>query len=190
MLDFNNAEPQREGGVIPDGTIATVHMKIKPGNAGEGGWLKRSKNGESQALDAEFTIVSGPHAKRKFWTLFTLEGITDGQKKAGEISASKLRGILESARGIRPDDESDAAKAARRPSGYGDFDDLRFIAKIAVEKGKDGFKDKNTLDIAITPDKKDWQKVEQVKTGTSSAAPGTTAAQTAAAPISKPSWAS
>jgi hypothetical protein len=188
--DFNNAEPQREGGLIPDGTIATVHLTIKPGSAGEGGWLKRSKNGESQALDAEFTVVNGPFAKRKFWTLFTLEGITDGQKKAGDISASKLRAILESARGIRPDDESDTAKAARRIDSYGDLDGLRFIAKIGVEKAKEGsgFKDKNTLDLAVTPDKKDWQKVEQVAKPAQAAAPA--GANGAAPAIAKPAWAS
>jgi hypothetical protein len=190
MMDFNNAEPQREGGVIPDGTIATLHMIVRPGNAGEGGWLKRSKNGDSMAMDAEFVLVDGPFAKRKFWTLFTLDGVTDGQKKAGEISASKLRGILESARGIRPDDESDAAKQARRVQSYGDFDGVRFIGKIAVEKGKEGFKDKNTLDIAITPDRKDWKKVEQVAKSTTAmngAAPTSAAANAGA--VSKPQWA-
>jgi hypothetical protein len=108
--DFNGAEQQREGGLIADGTVAVVHLTIRPGNAGEGGWLKRSKGGDSQALDCEFTVVDGPFAKRKFWSLFTVEGTTEGHAKAAEISASRLRGILESAKGIRPDDESDAAK--------------------------------------------------------------------------------
>src|SRR4051812_2789195 len=109
-MDFNNAPEQREGGTIPDGTVAVVHLTVRPGNSGEGGWLKRSKAGDSEAMDCEFTIVEGPHAKRKFWSLFTVEGTTEGHAKAAEISASRLRGILESAKGIRPDDESEAAK--------------------------------------------------------------------------------
>lgn len=185
--DFNNADAQREGGVIPDGTIAVVHMTVRPGNAGEGGWLKRSKSGDSQALDCEFTIVEGQFAKRKFWSLFTVEGTTDGHAKAAEISASRLRGILESARGIRPDDESDAAKNARRVTSWGDFDGIRFVAKIGVEKGKDGYKDKNTLDIAVTPDRKAWVKVEQVAKQ-ATLAPSIAAAATPAA--AKPAWAS
>jgi hypothetical protein len=112
-FDFNGAEQQREGGLIADGTIAVVHLTVRPGNAGEGGWLKRSKDGSSQALDCEFTVVDGPSAKRKFWSLFTVEGTTEGHAKAADISASRLRGILESAKGIRPDDESEAAKAGR-----------------------------------------------------------------------------
>ncbi len=190
--DFNGAEQQREGGLIPDGTVAVVHLTIRPGNAGEGGWLKRSKDGGSQALDCEFTVVDGPSAKRKFWSLFTVEGTTDGHAKAADISASRLRGILESAKGIRPDDETDTAKNGRRVSSWGDFDGLRFVAKIGIEKAKEGsgFKDKNTLDAAVTPDRKAWVKVEQVKSAASpSVAPSLAAATNAAGASGKPAWA-
>lgn len=194
-FDFNNAETQREGGLIADGTIAAVHLTIRPGNSGEGGWLKRSKEGGSQALDCEFTVVDGPFAKRKFWSLFTVEGTTEGHAKAGEISASRLRGILESAKGIRPDDESDTAKNGRRVSSWGDFDGLRFVAKIGIETAKpgSGYKDKNTLDAAVTPDRKAWVKVEQVKTSSPSSpsvAPSLAAATSAAVASGKPAWAS
>lgn len=189
-MDFNNAEAQREvGGLIDDGTIAVVHLTVKPGNAGEGGWLKRSKAGDSQALDCEFTVVDGNFAKRKFWSLFTVEGTTEGHAKAAEISASRLRGILESARGINPTDESDTAKNGRRVTSWGDFDGVRFIAKIGIEKGTNGYKDKNTLVAAVTPDRRDWHKVEQVAkttTASPSIAPG---AMAATATVSKPSWA-
>lgn len=192
--DFNGAEQQREGGLIADGTIAAVHLTIRPGNSGEGGWLKRSKDGSSQALDCEFTVVDGPFAKRKFWSLFTVEGTTEGHAKAADISASRLRGILESAKGIRPDDETDAAKAGRRVNSWGDFDGLRFVAKIGIETAKpgSGFKDKNTLDAAITPDRKTWVKVEQVAKAAGTFQPvGVAAAAVAAqaAPAGKPAWA-
>ena len=189
--DFNTAETQREGGLIPDGTIAVVHLTVRPGNSGEGGWLKRSKGGDSQAMDCEFTVVDGPFAKRKFWSLFTVEGTTEGHIKAGEISASRLRGILESAKGIRPDDETDAAKNGRRVNSWGDFDGLRFVAKIGIETAKpgSGFKDKNTLDAAITPDRKTWLKVEQVAKAPS-VAPSLAAATQAAIASGKPAWAS
>jgi hypothetical protein len=190
--DFNGASEQREGGLIADGTVAVVHMTIRPGNAGEGGWLKRSKAGDSAALDCEFTVVDGPFAKRKFWSLFTVEGTTEGHAKAADISGSRLRGILESARGIRPDDESDTAKNARRVTSYGDFDGIRFVAKIGVEKGKDGYKDKNTLDAAVTPDRKAWVKVDQVtkQGGFQQVAAPIAAAANQAATAGKPSWAS
>lgn len=193
MMDFNNAPQQREGGLIPDNTIAVVQMNVRPGSVGEGGWLKRSKDGSSNAIDAEFTVVEGPNAKRKFWKLFTVEGSSEGHAKAAEISASQLRGILESARGIRPDDESDTAKSARRLNSWGDLDGLRFVAKIGIEKGKDGYKDKNTLYAAITPDRKDWMKVEQVAQQSTFQPIGNAAANVAAQAqkpaTGKPSWA-
>jgi hypothetical protein len=193
--DFNTASEQRTNDLIPDGTIATVHMTIRPGNAGEGGWLKRSKAGDSEALDCEFTVVDGPFAKRKFWSLFTIEGTTEGQKKAGEISGARLRAILESVHGIRPDDESPNASAKRRVNSWGDFDGLRFVAKVGVDKGKDGYKDKNGLAAVITPDRKDWSKVEQVKQGgmtqigVAASNVAQAAAQAASTNSGKPSWA-
>jgi hypothetical protein len=90
MADFNTAGPQRSFDVIPAGTIATLHLTVRPGNAGEGGWLRRSKDGDSEGLDLEFTVVDGPFAKRKFWSLLTLFGTKPNHAIAGEISASRL----------------------------------------------------------------------------------------------------
>lgn len=193
-MDFNNAPEQKEGGLIPNGTIAPVHLTVRPGNAGEGGWLKRSKDGGSMALDCEFTVIEGSFAKRKFWGLFTVSGTTEGHEKAGEISASRLRGILESARGIKPEDESETAKLARRVNSWGDFNGLRFLAKIGVKIGTGDFKgkDKNRLDFAVTPDRQSWRKVEQVAQPQGTFTPVGQAAQTVAAQAGaskKPSWA-
>ena len=170
-IDFNNAEAQRDGGLIPEGTITPVHMTVRPGNAGEGGWLKRSKAGDSMALDVEFTVVEGPFAKRKFWGLFTLEGTTEGHQKAADISASRMRAILESARGIRPDDESETAKAGRRMNSAGRFRRASLHCQDRIEKAKEGtnFKGQERPQAAVTPDRKAWVKVEQVKTATPAA---------------------
>jgi hypothetical protein len=64
--------------VIPADTIATLHLKVKPGGAGEGGLLTRSKAGDSEALDCEFIVVDGDFKGRKFWTLLTVTGTTEG----------------------------------------------------------------------------------------------------------------
>src|SRR5436190_23543391 len=109
-FDFNQATEQRTFDVIPDGTVAVVQLNIRPGDAGEGGILKRSKTGEAEGLDCEFIVVEGPHAKRKFFGFMILSGTTDGHQKAADITKSRLRAILESARGIKPTDVSEAAK--------------------------------------------------------------------------------
>lgn len=193
-MDFNGATEQRSNELIPDGVIVACHLTIRPGNAGEGGWLKRSKAGDSMALDCEFTVTEGPHAKRKFWSLFTMEGTTEGHQKAADISASRIRAILESAYNIRPDDESDAAKSKRRIGSWADLDGIRFVAKVGIEKGKDGYKDKNSLAEVITPDRKQWAKVEQVAKQQGFQQVGVAASNVAHAAAAgntsnKPSWA-
>jgi hypothetical protein len=153
-------------------------------------------------LDCEFVLVDGPYSRRKFWTNLVLEGTTAGHAQAVEISRGVLRGILESARGIRPDDMSDQARA-RRTADLKDFDNIVFVARIGVEKGKpkndgsgENYADKNVIAGVITPDKKDWRSVEQPPPfngggAGAAASPASPAAPTTPAPgVEKPSWAS
>lgn len=189
-MDFNSAGEQRTGDLIPDGTIATVHMTIRPGSAGEGGWCKRSKTGEALMLDLEFTVVDGAHAKRKLWENWLVDGQTDGQKTARDISFSRIRAALESVHGVKPDDESDQAKAKRRIASYGDLDGLRFPIKIGVEKGKENYPDRNIIREIVTPDRKAWTKPEQVARQQSMPAPAAAAAaQNSGAKAGRPAWA-
>src|SRR5262249_6200596 len=141
--------------------IATVQMRVLGGNAGEDGMLTRSSDGGSEFLNCEFAIIGGPHAKRKFWDRYLLVGTTDGYAKAIEISRGKLKGILDSAFDLDPDDKSPEART-RRTVALKDFDGLNFLAKVGIEKGKpknDGsmWPDKNVLATAITRDGKDWK---------------------------------
>jgi hypothetical protein len=184
--DFNDADTQRNFDVIPDGTIAALRMIVRRGGAGEGGWLRRSKDGKSEALDCEFVLLDGPFAKRKVWSLFTVAGSTPGHAEAAKISAGKLRAILESARGIKPDDTSDAAKEARRIGSYGDLNGLSFIARIGVEPPQNGYKAKNRLDHVVTPDEKAWHPVTQEPAAAPSAAPAKPASTPAK--INRPAW--
>lgn len=191
MLDFNDADSQRSTDLIPDGTLVTVHMTVRPGNAGQDGWLKRSKSGESEALDCEFVVLEGPYAKRKFWTLMTMNGTTEGQQKAAEISRARLRAILEAVRGIKPSDESPQATEARRISSLGDFDGMRFMCKVRIEKGGEGYKDRNAIGDVITPDRQAWQRTEQLPRQASLPNAAVAAqANAAQAAQGKPSWAS
>jgi hypothetical protein len=205
MYDYSEAPSQRDD-LIPHGTTATLQLAIRPGGAGEGGLLRRSQDGACEMLDCEFIIVDGQFAKRKLWELLVLSGTTEGHAKAADISRGKLRAILESARGIKPDDASPQARAARN-ANLSDFDGMRFIGKIGIEKGKDkgngagNYPDRNVLLAVVTPGRKDWRAVEQTPPppkspdATSNAtAPAPAATSNAAAPaseaISKPAWAS
>ena len=186
IVDLNQAGPQKSFDVMPAGTVATLRLTVRPGQAGDGGWLRRSKDGQSEALDCEFVVLNGEFAKRKFWGLFTLSGTSEGHAEAARISEARLRAILESARGVRPDDKSEAARKARQVTSYGDFDGLVFIGKLGVDPAKNGYPAKNTLLEAITPDRPDWHSVEQAP----KAAAGATTTKPVSAPaIERPQWA-
>jgi len=187
-FDFNDAETQRNLDVIPDGTIASIRMTIRPGSVGDDGWLCRSKDGKSESLDCELVVLEGPFIRRKFWDRLTVDGTSQGHAVAAKISESKLRAILESARGIRPDDKSETAKQARRIGSYGDLNGLAFIARIGVDPPQNGYKAKNRLDHVVTPDEKAWHPVTQDPAAPPSAAPAKPASTPAK--INRPEWAS
>ena len=184
MTDFNNAGAQQD--VIPEGTIVVAQMNLRPGNAGEEGLLKRSKDGQAEGLDVEFVIVEGEYAKRKFWSYMTLSGTTDGHAQAADITNRTLRAILESAKGIKPEDVSEAAKKARIVD-YADFDGMRFMCKLGVEPAKGGYRAKNILPPGgvITPDRKEWHPIEQQP----KSAGAKKGADNTPVPITKPAWA-
>ena len=199
MQDFNAASAQRSFDLIPAGTVVDVHMTLRPGGAGDDGWLKRSKDGRSEALDAELTVIDGEYAHRKLWSLMTVKGETQGHADAATITGARVRAILESARGIRPDDMSDEATKGRCIPDFGGLDGLRFVAKIGIEKPRNGdegrYQPKNCLLEVITPDRAAWHQILQVTQATqakspkpaAAAKPGTAAPAVAA--IDKPVWA-
>jgi hypothetical protein len=153
-LDFNDAGPQQSFEVIPNATICMLQMHIRPGN--DGGWLTPSKDGNSKHLNCEFVVVDGEHAKKKLWSRLTVEGVNHAQ--AIRISNATLRAILESARNITPNDNSPEAVAARRTTGWNDFDGVQFVARLGMEPPKNGYKAKNTIDEVLTPDRQGWRK--------------------------------
>jgi hypothetical protein len=193
MFDYSEAQSQREIDLIPHGTIAILQLTLRPGGVGEDGMLKRSQDGLCEMLDLEFTVVGGEFTRRKFWERFVLDGTTDGHKTATKISRGKLRDILDSALGIKPDDVSREARAARTVK-LADFDGIRFMGKIGVKRGnkkgngEGNYSDSNYLLTVVTPDRKDWRAVEQTpRSPQVSNAPGN--APTASMAVPRPTWA-
>ena len=169
-FDMNDAEPQKSGELIQDGTFAKVTMTLRPGGTdGQGeidrGLLKASATPGSDVLmlDAEFTLVEGPQARRKFWQMFTVAGgklDEQGQSIGWKISKSSLRAMIDSALGLDPHDMSEAAKAKRILRGLGDLNGITFVAKIKVEASDDPrYAPSNKLDRVVVPNEPEWRKV-------------------------------
>ena len=154
--DYNDA--QSNPNLIPKGTLAKVRLTIRPGGFDDpsqgwtGGYATRGSTG-AVYLNGEFTVLEGPYAKRKIFTLIGLYS-PKGPEWAG-MGRSFLRGMLTSARGISDKDVSPQAQGARRIGGFADLDGLEFVAKI--EHGTDaGGETKNEIRMAVTPDHRDY----------------------------------
>lgn len=158
FFDFNTAEPQASGELIPAKTLVKVISAIRSGGGGDDLYLTISDSG-FEYLNFEFTIISSPMAKRKIFQNVGVGGTTDGHAKAAEISRSLIRAMLESARGVDPKDVTDKANAARRIQSWADLDQMEFAIEVGIEKGKGGYEDRNKIQRVLTPDHPQYQNV-------------------------------
>jgi len=152
--DFNDAEQQQSFDLIPKGTVAKVRMTLKPGGYDDhsqgwvGGYATQSFETGSIFLAAEFVVLEGEFAKRKLWSNIGLQ--SPKGPAWGNMGRTFVRAALNSARNVRPDDNTPQAAAARRIQGFHELDGLEFVARIDVEK--DGRGDaKNVVKMAVEP---------------------------------------
>ncbi len=154
--DFNDAK--QASNIIPKGTIAKVRMTLRPGGFDDptqgwtGGYAKRGTTG-SVYLDVEYTVLEGPYAKRKIWSMIGLYS-PKGPDWAN-MGRSFIRSLLNSARGLSDKDNSPEAQNARRISGFADLDGIEFVARVDVGTDTNG-DEKNDIRTAVTKDHKDY----------------------------------
>lgn len=157
--DYNDA--QQNAALIPKGTLAKVGLTIRPGGFDDpsqgwtGGYATRGASG-AVYINGEFTILEGPYARRKIFTLIGLYS-PKGPDWAN-MGRSFVRGMLNSARGISDKDSSPQAQAARRIAGFADLDGIEFVARIDVGTDANG-EAKNEIRSAVTPDHKGYAAV-------------------------------
>lgn len=145
MFDLNSAETGgggQGGGLIPENTVARAILSVRPGGAGEGGWLKQGPKG--LMIDTEWTITEGPYAKRKVWKYMSLS------ESAAPITMRQLRAAIEGHHGIKPDDMSEGAQAKRRVS-LDQLSGIEACILVGVEAAKDGYEAKNTIKAVLAP---------------------------------------
>ena len=157
--DFNDA--RQNTNLIPKGTIVKVRLTIRPGGFNDpaqgwtGGYAKRGATG-AVYLDAEYTVLEGPYAKRKIWSMIGL--YSPKGPDWGNMGRGFVRGILNSARGLSDKDASPDAQNARRISGLGDLDGVEFVARVDIGTDANG-DEKNDIRQAVTRDHKEYAAV-------------------------------
>jgi hypothetical protein len=192
-IDFNGAEVQDTAlAVSPSGTVARVRLTIRPGGAGPEGWLTQSRTSDALYLNTEAVILEGPYARRRIYTRVGIKGRAVNER-GEDVYASRgrslIRGILESARGVRTDDTSDQARAARTIRGFGDLNGLEPLVRVGVDRDRTnpGDEGRNVIAAALGPDHAEYARhmggtTAAVATATaSSAAPAWSASPAAAA---------
>jgi hypothetical protein len=164
-LDFNNAD-DGEFDLIPEG-VYRLRARVQ---RGEHSVLKTAKSGMLQYLDLELTVESPVEFKgRKLRDRINChyvgpEALSGDQdeierfRASVRIGRSKLKAILESAHNIDPHDDSPEARTKRRIANFIDFDLLSFVGKIVIEKGTNGYRDKNVLRYPIKNNMVEWPK--------------------------------
>lgn len=149
MIDFNNAEQQKEFGLIPENTFAKAKLVVKQGDHPTDSCITRSKNSDSAYLNCEFVILEGRYAKRKIFHKIGVQG-SDKWINSGK---AMIRAILESAKNINSKDMSTSAIEARKINSFGELNGLDVVIKIGIETDKTGiYSDKNRIVAVITPD--------------------------------------
>jgi len=204
--DFNSA--QGNANLIPKGTLIKVRLTIRPGGFDDpsqgwtGGYATRGST-TAVYLNAEYTVLEGPYAKRKIFSLIGL--YSPKGPDWGNMGRSLVRGILNSARGISDKDNSPEAQMKRRIAGFADLDGLEFVVRADLGTDTNG-DDKNEVRSAVTPDHKDYAAVMGQIAPQMGASPASGYGQAAApqspgygqqvpqapapaSPVSKPAWA-
>jgi hypothetical protein len=199
FFDFNSAAEQSSYDLIPKGTVVRVRMTIKPGGYDDpsqgwtGGYATRSMTTGSVYLNCEFVVLDGPFARRKMWSLIGLYSAKGAEWT--NMGRTFIKAILNSARGINPNDSSPAAQNARRISGFADLEGIEFVGKVDWDKDQNG-QDKCVIKSAVTPEHKDYAAhMNDVPAGAASAPASSGSANayaqaTGRAPVpGRPSWA-
>ena len=161
MIDFSNVSSSGGGGdfeLIPAGTVARVIVNLKRGGEVLTEYSQEAMfktNGRTKWIECEFTVVAGQFERRKFWQNIMLDGgkvnPDTGVFYTKEIGLQTIKDIVDSAKGLSKSDVSPEAMKTRNISGLEVMDGMEFCAKIGVEKGTNGYADKNKLVGTLSP---------------------------------------
>ena len=158
--NFNTVQPQvQKNALIPSGTLAKATFMIRKGGFGVGDFLTQSAHTGAIYVNAEFTIIEGPYARRKIFQRIGIQG-SKPDDVWGNQGKAMLRSIVESARNVPTNDMSEAAQHLRNLPNLGDMNGMTCVVRIGVEADKTGqYEPQNKIIAVLTPDQKSYRDV-------------------------------
>ena len=206
MLDLNNVSYSDDGPrdfeLIPDGTVVRAVIKLSGGDHelpefGGGTYFKSSQSG-AKWMPIELTIVGGPYDKRKVWQNIFVDGAKTDQNGfsiAKRIGLETIKKMVDSHFALDMKDVSpEAAQKRGSINGVHMLNGMQICFKIGIEKGSNGYADKNKIKTILTPGSQEFiagdaTAVAPAATPTPQAAAVPSAPATANAAGVTPTWA-
>jgi hypothetical protein len=151
-LDFSTAPQEQGGELIPDNTLAWATVNVRPKAIDMGRITHQGRDTPANRyLDLEIELTSGPSTGRK---VFHKLGVA-GSEKWVNMSMAAIRHILEVGRKAGAANPQGYMLGVNLPDGdermWMELDGLKCAVKVGIEKGKDGYKDKNEVKAFLSP---------------------------------------
>ena len=141
MMDFSQgagAASSNSSEPIPRGQLAWAILNVRG--------VKPSRSGGAY-IDAELTIDEGqPFARRKLWDMIGDPNNTGNSEAYRQMGLVAITRILEAGRNAGPNNP-----AGYKIADYSQLNGLRVAIKVGIEKGQDGYEDKNRVADYLTP---------------------------------------
>jgi hypothetical protein len=173
-INLNDTPTQRDRELAPPG-VYCLKAEVTPGGAGDGGILRRAKNGRSLMLELKCEVVGGKHAGRYIWDYPTVELDDSGNgslkpldnetrinlQTSVRLGRVRVRAIIDSALGLDPNDRSPEAEKKRTLESWGEIDGLTFWAQVDERSGEGKYGPSNFIDFVIVPGDPMYPKTTQ-----------------------------
>ena len=207
MLDLNNVpysdDGPRDFELLPDGTVVRAFVKLTGGDYelpefGGGTYFKSSQSG-AKWMPIELTIVGGPYDKRKVWQNIFVDGAKTDQNGfsiAKRIVLETIKKMVDSHFALSMKDVSpEAAQKRGSINGVHMLNGMQICFKVGIEKGNNGYPDKNKIKTILTQDSQEFIAGDAMATAAPVATPTPQAAPAPSAPAGTatagvtPTWA-
>jgi hypothetical protein len=141
-LDFNDAEDQKEFGILEEGSILPFRIEIKPGghNDPDKGWTDGMATLSSMTgsvyLNCEMIVTDGAHEGQKIYHNIGLH--SPKGDKWRDMGRSFIKAVLISHYGLDKNKMNEKDKQLLILNSLADLDGKCFVGKIGIDLKEDG----------------------------------------------------